>query len=229
MADPSILGSRILQHATKQHTFFILLAFMVLLSVLEGGQGCVIALQWVDELKYADTHPKSFRCTSLACRGDNLERFIVGRQFLVVMIIFLINYVCSSVSVDDASVLGIPRVMNQLFLVNGLALAIFTIVCGQLTAQMNSVCCMLDFINTRFMIVATHISVAIDYSGIFHSVYLARIMFSKISGVSIESNEVRHFGNSCIGTRRLYFNTIIILLLHSCRLNCTVDHRAVSS
>jgi len=58
-----------------------------------------------------------------------------------------------------------------------------------LTAQVNAANCMLDFINTYFMLFTTWVSLLIEYSGLLHSVYLVQIFFSKIAGKPIESNE----------------------------------------
>jgi hypothetical protein len=48
---------------------------------------------------------------------------------------------------------------------------------------------MLDFINSYFMLVTTYISLAIEFSGLLHSVYLVQVVFSKITGHPIESSE----------------------------------------
>jgi hypothetical protein len=48
-------------------------------------------LQPTPKEKYAKTHPITLQSTTLAHAGDNMERFIVGRQFLVVLLIFIIN------------------------------------------------------------------------------------------------------------------------------------------
>jgi hypothetical protein len=61
---------------------------------------------------------------------------------------------------------------------------------GQLTAQVNAANCMLDFLNNYFMLFTTYVSLAIEFSGLVHSVYLVQIIFSKITGKPIESKEV---------------------------------------
>ena len=66
---------------------------IVWLATMEGGQGALVGLQPVDKALYEKTHPKAARTTALAHRGDNMERFIVGRQFLVVLVVFVINMV----------------------------------------------------------------------------------------------------------------------------------------
>ena len=52
------------------------------LGMMEGGQGALVGLQPIERNCYASTHPVTFRNTSLTYKGENMERFIVGRQFL---------------------------------------------------------------------------------------------------------------------------------------------------
>jgi hypothetical protein len=167
---------------------FILIWFLVVwLATMEGGQGCLVGLQPVDKESYAESHPHTLANTRLAHKGDNMERFIVGRQFLVVLVVFVIN-MCGA-AVADAKVLGLSDIMTEVFLASGVALILMTIIVGQLTAQVNAANCMLDFINNRFMLFTTYVSLAIEASGILHSVYLVQIFFSKITGTPIESKE----------------------------------------
>lgn len=61
--------------------------------MMEGGQGCLVGLQPIEKSKYAKSHPITLQNTLLSHKGDNMERFIVGRQFLVVLVVFLINMI----------------------------------------------------------------------------------------------------------------------------------------
>lgn len=69
---------------------------IVWLATMEGGQAALVGLQPVDKSCYKKSHPKAARTTELAHRGDNMERFIVGRQFLVVLVVFVINMASES-------------------------------------------------------------------------------------------------------------------------------------
>jgi hypothetical protein len=168
---------------------FIVFWFLICwLGMMEGGQGALVGLQPIDKSRYAETHPRTLLCTSLAHRGDNMERFILGRQFLVVLVVFVTNLMASFVS--NASLFGLPKVIDDIFLSTGIAVILCTIMLGQLTAQVNAANCMLDFLNNYFMLFTTYVSLAIEFSGLVHSVYLVQIIFSKITGKPIESKEV---------------------------------------
>ena len=189
--------------------FFIFWLLIVWLGMMEGGQGCLVGLQPVNKTKYADSHPLTLKNTALAHKGDNMKRFIVGRQFLVVLVIFLIN-MCGAAS-SGADPLKLPKVFNQIFLDNGVAMMITTIIVGQLTSQVNAAVCMLDFINNYFMLFTSYVSLGIEFSGLLHAVYLVQIGFSKLKGTPIESNEPpRSVGQNIFFWVRVLMSTAIL-------------------
>ena len=167
--------------------FFIFWFLIAWLAMMEGGQGALVGLQPVDKSLYAESHPRALKNTVLAHKGDNMERFILGRQFLVVLVVFVSNMMASAVA--DASVLGLPSTVNNIFLGTGIALILIAINIGQLTAQVNAANCMLDFINNYFMLFTTYVALFIEMTGLVHSVYLVQLFFSKVTGTPIESKE----------------------------------------
>ena len=168
-------------------SFLVFWLLIVWLGMVEGGQGALVGLKPIAKGRYADSHPISFKVTTLAHRGDNMQRFIVGRQFVVVLIVFVTN-LCGS-AVGGAQILGLPAIVNDIFVASGLALMLTTVVLGQLTAQVNAATCQLDFINTYFMLFSTYVSLVIEWSGILHSVYLVQRLFVRVAGKPNESHE----------------------------------------
>ena len=167
--------------------FVVIWALVLWLAMMEGGQGCLVGLQPVDKDLYKESHPITLISTKLAHKGDNMERFIVGRQFLVVLVVFVIN-MCGA-ALEGTQVFSIPAILNDIFVGSGVALILMTIILGQLAAQVNASNCMLDFINNYFMVFTTYMSLMIEFTGLLHSVYLVQILFSKISGKAVESRE----------------------------------------
>ena len=179
--------------AKDVHPAFAFIFFWFLISwlaLMEGGQACLVGLQTIAKSFYAKSHPITLKNTTLAHKGDNMERMIIGRQFLVVLVIFLIN-MCGS-SIPEAEVLGLPSQVTAIFLGNGVAIMLTTIIVGQLVPQVNAAVCMLDFINNHFMLFTSWVSFSIEFSGLLHSVYLVKIIFSNVTGRPIESKEVSH-------------------------------------
>ena len=181
----------------------LLVLLLIWLAIMEGGQGCLVGLQPTDPKLYASSHFWTHRCTAVAYQPGNLERIIVGRQFLVVLVVFGIN-MCGS-AVADATVLGLPDVVQEIFLASGVALMLLTIIVGQLTAQVNAANCMLDFLNHRFMLLTVWISLAMEASGLMHAVYLVQMLFSKITGKSSAND-----GEKTLCTRVLFWVRILV-------------------
>jgi len=97
---------------------FVHFWFLIIwLAMMEGGQGALVGLQPVDKSLYATTHPRTLKNTKLSHKGDNMERFIIGRQFLVVLVIFIIN-ICGSAREEGVDPLGLPKIVNAIFTEN---------------------------------------------------------------------------------------------------------------
>jgi len=173
------------------------------LGIMEGGQGALVGLQPLPQQTrqlYKNTHMWTYQNTSIVHNhGDNMERFIIGRQFLVVIVVFVINMVASPADSkndttayeessadygkDEHDVWGfVPSILHSILFTSGLALILVTITLGQLTAQVNATKCMLDFCNSYFVNITIRISLLIEYSGLLHCVYLVQIFFSVLTG-----------------------------------------------
>merc|ERR1719491_2627584 len=190
---------------------------------MEGGLNCMVGLQPIPHSSYRKTHPKTYLSTSLSHNGQNIERFIVGRQYLDLMIVFITSFMVSTV--DDASVLGLPKIVNDIFLGSDLAVILCTIVFGQLIAQINCAHSMLDFINNWGMVVSTYIALCVEASGILHAVYFVQIIFTKIveykqnkSSIIVDDLEANNdnTGNTSGNTGKKGSTTTLNTSLDSC-------------
>ena len=176
----------------------IIMWFLIFwLGLMEGGQGSLVGLQPVDKALYSQSHPISHQCTVLAHEGENLHRFILGRQFLVFLLVFVVN-MCSA-PLPDTQIPGVPNAIVEVLLESGIATIFVTVILGQLAAEVNATKCMFDFINSHAMYFTLWLSLAIENSGLLHFVYLVQHAFSRISGHKISVK--------CSGSRlgRLWF------------------------
>ena len=146
--------------------FITMWVLLIWLGVLEGLQGSLVGLQPIDSCLYRTSHPQAYhQCSIIHAEAENnLNRFIVGRQFLVVLVVFCLNLCCGTGSI-----------------VSGIAIMIITVVIGQLSSEVNATNCMLDFINTSIGVITTYTCLIIESSGLLHSVYLVDCLFSLLS------------------------------------------------
>jgi silicon transporter len=161
---------------------------VVWLSMIEGQQASLVGLPPVDPELYKDTHPVTYLNAACAFLGDNLDRYLMGRQFMVLLVVFIIN-LCAAPSSADADVLGMPQWLKTIFLDVGLGMIIFTCQLGQLTTQVNASHCMLDFINNYFALFTLYFAMCVEFSGVMHASYLIQNVLSLLSGKPIHSNE----------------------------------------
>jgi Silicon transporter len=123
--------------------FFCLIISVGWLTMVEGGQGAIVGLTPVKHSLYKESHPITHMVTVVAHKGDNLDRYLLGRQFMVILIVFIVNM--SGSPLEGMELWGIPSWLSTLFLGSGLAMILFTNMVGQLNSEINSCHCMLDY------------------------------------------------------------------------------------
>lgn len=126
--------------------------------------------------------------TALAFKGDNLDRYLMGRQFMVLLVVFVINQ-CASPLDATADVLGLPEGVKVVFLDIGLGMIIFTCILGQLTTQVVASYHMIDFIDNYFALFTLYVAMLVEFTGIMHCSYLIQNILSIASGKPIITNE----------------------------------------
>jgi Silicon transporter len=119
------------------------------LTMVEGGQGALVGLTPVDPVLYEKTHKWTRMCTKLVYTGDNLDRYLLGRQFMVILIVFSVEMSGAATEYED--LWGLPTWLSNIFLVSGLAMILFTCMVGQLNSEINGCHCMLDYRTFLFL------------------------------------------------------------------------------
>ncbi|KAL7559842.1 hypothetical protein ACA910_015379 [Epithemia clementina (nom. ined.)] len=190
--------------------FVLIWVALLWLCLVEGGQASMVGLPPIDRELYRESHPVTFRICEHGHKGDNLDRYLLGRQFMVLAIVFVINQ--SGAPVEDASVLGLPDVLANAFLKSGLAMILMTCMIGQLNTQVNASHCMLDFLNDYGNWFTVKVAMAIEASGLLHASYLIQMIVAALAGKTIESNEEPRSGfmNLLFWVRVLYSCAILI-------------------
>ena len=167
----------------------VLLIFAISwLSVVEGGQASLVGLAPVNRALFKESHPIAYKCTEISSHtGDNLDRYLLGRQFMVVFIVFTVNQ--SGNPIADATLWGLPSTLLTIFLGSGLAMILITTNIGQLNSQVNASYCMLDYLNSTVNYMTIFAARCIEASGLVHASYLIAIVVAALAGKPIESKE----------------------------------------
>jgi Silicon transporter len=170
-----------------------ILAFVTLwgaatwLTMIEGSQASIVGLAPVNREIYKESHPKAYLCSQVCHKGDNLYRYLLGRQFMVVLVVFIINN--AGGPLEGASLWGLPEIIQTIFLSSGLAMIFFTVMYGQLSSEVNAALCMLDYVNNWFGVITVYVALALEFTGILHAGYLIQMIVCALAGTEYETNE----------------------------------------
>jgi len=180
----ALMGTRQTQISQSLHPGFTILLFwfvLVWMAAMEGAQASLVRLAPIKKSRYGNSHPFAYVSTSYIHKEGNLERFIVGRQFLLVLAVFVTNLLAGSIV--GANVLGLPELLKLIFVDSGVALILITVMVGQLMAQVNASQSMLDTINNSFVLYfVSYASMTVEASGLLHATYLVQIVYAKVIG-----------------------------------------------
>lgn len=152
------------------------------LATLEGGQVAIVSLASVPRGQYQETHQVASRCMTAVDKPGNLEKYIMGRQFLVVIVIFVLNFVSSGSSTCADISLGPLTGAAVAVCSTGMPLTFVTIMVSQISSQIVASCSRLDFINNYLMWVNSSLALFIEYSGILHTVHLVTLILARAFG-----------------------------------------------
>jgi len=169
----------------------LMLIAIVWLTMVEGGQGALVGLGPVDPNLYKESHPMTHRCTELVYRGDNLNRYLLGRQFMVILIVFVVEYSGATHGHGGhaISLWGLPGWVISIFLSSGVAMILFTCMVGQLNSEIIGCHYMLDYLNNWFALITVWVAMAIEFSGILHICYIVQRTVAHLAGQPIVSKE----------------------------------------
>jgi len=157
------------------------------LTMVEGGQGSLVGLAPINRELYKDSHKVAYKCSQICHKGDALDRYLLGRQFMVVMVVFTVNM--SGAPIEGAEIWGFPDVVKTIFLGTGLVMIMLTCNVGQLNSQVNASHHMLDYLNNYFGLFTLWVANLIEFSGLLHASYVLQLIVGHLAGQPIESNE----------------------------------------
>jgi len=188
--------------------YILLWAAISWLTMVEGGQASLVGLEPVDNQLYKESHPKAFKCTNITNNGDNLDKYLLGRQFMVVLVVFCVNI--SGGPIEGATLWSIPNWVVDIMFQGGLAMIMLTCNVGQLMSQVNASLCMLDYTNNYFAILTLYVAMAIEFSGLLHASYLVQMLVNALAGK--KSNSKEQSRNSSVFQKLFFFVRCLVSL-----------------
>ena len=188
-----VLGLIFTSQTTLSYQVHPALAFCMLwiaifwLGVVEGGQASLVGLAPVDRELYKDSHPIAYKCSVMAHTGDALHRYLLGRQFMVVFIVFTVNI--SGGAIKGATLWDLPQWVMSIFFGIGLYMILLTTMVGQLNSQVNASHRMIDYLNDYANYCTICLCMCVEFSGMVHASYIIQYIVAALAKKTIESNE----------------------------------------
>ena len=121
-------------------TFTVMLLAVLLLASLEGTQIAIVALNGKKVTSFKKAYPRGCDAIKLFQNKKMVERYLAGRQFFVIFVVFIIAQVTSFPQIEtlpfsDVSVQSLPSILLFLGFQMGLFGALFVLWLAQLLPQ----------------------------------------------------------------------------------------------
>lgn len=176
--------------------FGILVFVLILLAYLEGLQVAILALESSDGNVWKDTHPRAYALHKLATTGSNVQRFLVGRQFYVVFVVFLCSQVTTFSTVDRPE--SFPSFLWFFFVETGLPGALIVLAFGQLMPQLIASRHAVLFCNLRGAMLVLHMTLCLEALGLTNFCWLLTGLVSWLAGITLADDDNAKKSKSCM-------------------------------
>merc|ERR1712228_444594 len=148
--------------------YIILIIALFIVGVLEGLQIAVVELAHEDPQQYEKYYPRAAKLLKYENTGRNVERFLIGRQLSLVLLVF----VCARITTFDVFIFDIPDWAINSFMFSGFLGVILVVTVAQLTPQVLASAYPVEFLNLYGMNVAFSMCLIVESTGIAHAVWL---------------------------------------------------------
>merc|ERR1719499_2970508 len=171
--------------------FFLFWSMLTWIAQLEGCQISVVGLQGFDPETFKESHPRAYRCCKAVHTGPNVERFLVGRQFLLLFNGFLVSRIGGGTGIDhfEMGSWEWTHHFTQFFYSNGTLLMVVIVALGQLPCQLVAADKMLGFFDLPLghLYIVCYPCLGVEWIGLTHSSYLLKDVLCWISGIDLNT------------------------------------------
>jgi len=163
----------------------IFLVCLFFLAVMEGLQIAIVELKRQQPETYRKSHPDAYLLGQLAFKGDNVERFLLGRQVFVVCLVFFSAKLTTIHGSESADFLfPVPHVVQVIFLETGLLACVVVVIVSQLLPQIIASKYPVQFMQLSVVMKPALLAcLALEYTGITHMCWVFSTLVVRLVGV----------------------------------------------
>ena len=127
---------------------------------------------------YRVSHPRAYATGRLAFKGENIERFLIGRQLCVIFLVFFIARLTTSNALWFMRGSGVATFIMEAGLLGALIVAVLAQLAPQIVASKFPV----QFMQCRGMNSALRICLFLEATGIAHATWLIAYAWIRLAG-----------------------------------------------
>merc|ERR1711997_1412801 len=165
------------------------------LGVMEGLQIALVELKRLNPEYYRDTHPTAFKLGQMAGKGDNIEKFLMGRQvFVVCSVFFAAKLTTIHGRTEEGFLFYVPNWVQAVFLETGLLACVVVVIMAQLMPQIVASIYPVQFLELLVMRPAYYACIALESTGLTHFCWILAFLFARVFRMKDEQFEIRMEG-----------------------------------
>merc|ERR1711874_584959 len=159
---------------------------------MEGLQIALVELKKLNPEYYKDSHPTAYKLGQMACKGDNIERFLMGRQvFVVCSVFFAAKLTTIHGTEEDGFLFYVPEWVQAVFLETGLLACVVVVIVAQLMPQIVASIYPVQFLELLVMRPAYWACIVLESTGLTHFCWILAFLFARVFRMEEEHFQIQ--------------------------------------
>merc|ERR1712111_28218 len=171
-------------------SLLIFIFVLWLLGVMEGLQIALVELKRQNPETYKDQYPTAYKLGQVASQGDNIEKFLMGRQVFVVCLVFFAAKLTTIHGRTDGFLFEVPQWVQTVFLETGLLACVVVVIVAQLMPQIVASLHPVQFLELIVMKPAYYACIILEFCGITHFCWVLAAGLAFIFRMKKEQGEI---------------------------------------
>ena len=162
---------------------------MILLGIVEGLQIALVELKRQHPDSYKNSHPAAYRLGQAAAKGDNVERFLMGRQVSVVVLVFFaakLTTIHASDGKGRSFLFPVPRWCEVALLETGFVACLTVVILAQLMPQIVAAKYPVHFLQFFIMKPTYYICIMVESTGLTHICWCLAALMEKVTHMQVD-------------------------------------------
>jgi len=171
-------------------SLLIFIFVLWLLGVMEGLQIALVELKRQNPETYKDQYPTAYKLGQIASQGDNVEKFLMGRQVFVVCCVFFAAKLTTIHGTTDGFLFYVPPWVQTVFLETGLLACVVVVIVAQLMPQIVASFYPVQFLELIVMKPAYYACIGLEFCGFTHFCWVLAAGLAYIFRMKKEQGEI---------------------------------------